>query len=103
MNDDNNAIATRGQHQLEDGNSAITTRAKMLLQIKDNDAIVMRAMTPSIQWQECLPINNRNTTIVMRVTIAISTMAKPCTSMAIMPLQQGQLYQLDDKQQGQQC
>jgi hypothetical protein len=51
-------------------------RVTMLLRVKGNNAIVMRAMTPSIQWQGCLPINNSNDTIVMRATIAIGTMAK---------------------------
>jgi hypothetical protein len=35
------------QHQLEDGNNAITTRATKPSQIKGNDAIVTRAMTPA--------------------------------------------------------
>ncbi len=45
----------------------------MLLQIKDNNAIVMRAMAPLIRWQGCLPINNGNNTIIMRATNAIAT------------------------------
>jgi hypothetical protein len=51
------------QHQLEDGNNTITTRATratMPLQINGNNAIVTRATTPSQQWQQgCLRINNK--------------------------------------------
>jgi hypothetical protein len=68
IDDDNNAIATRGQHQLQDSNEAITTRATTLSRIKGNDAIVMRVTTPSIHWQGCLHIGNGNNTIIMRVT-----------------------------------
>jgi hypothetical protein len=75
INDDDNAIATRGQCQLEDDKDAIATRATMLLWIKGDNAIVMRATMPSIRWQGCLPINNGNNTIVMRVTIAFATVA----------------------------
>jgi hypothetical protein len=59
-----------------DGDDAITTRAIMPLLIKGNNTIVMRATTPSQQWQGCLRINNSDDAIVMRVTIAIATIAK---------------------------
>jgi hypothetical protein len=77
------------QHQLQDGNNAITTRATKLLWIKGNDAIVMRATMPSIQWQGCLSINNGNDAIVMRTSIAIATTEKTCTLTATMPSQGG--------------
>jgi hypothetical protein len=62
--------------QLEDGDDTIATKATMPLQIKGNNAIVMRATTPSQWWQRCLHIDNCNDAIVMRVTIAIATTAK---------------------------
>jgi hypothetical protein len=64
------------QHQLEDGNNAIKTKATIPSWIKGNNAIVMRAKTPSWWRQGCLHINNSNNAIVMKVTIAIMTIAK---------------------------
>jgi hypothetical protein len=48
----------------------------MPLRIKGNNAIVTRAMTPSLQRQGRLCINNGNDAIIIRVKIAIATMAK---------------------------
>jgi hypothetical protein len=64
------------QCQLEDGNNANAMRATMPLQIKGDNAIVTRAITPAWQWQGCLRINNSRDTIAMRGTIAIATTAK---------------------------
>jgi hypothetical protein len=51
-------------------------RATTPLQIKGNNAIVMRATIPSWHWQGCLCINNGSNAIVIREKIAIMTMAK---------------------------
>jgi hypothetical protein len=64
------------RHQLEDDNNAIATRATTPSQIKGNNTIVPRATTPAWQRQGCLCINNGNDPIVMRATIAITTIAK---------------------------
>jgi hypothetical protein len=76
IDDDDVAIATRVT-TLEDGNNAIAMRATTPSQIKGNSTIVMRAMMPAWWRQGCLRINNGNDATVMRVTIAIATMAKP--------------------------
>jgi hypothetical protein len=74
------------QCQLEDDNNAIATRETMPLQIKCNDTIVTRAMMPAQRQQGHLRIDNSDSAIVMRLTIAIATMA----NMPVAPLQQGQ-------------
>jgi hypothetical protein len=51
-------------------------RATTPLQIKGNDAIVTRVMTPSQQRQGSLCINNGDNVIVIRAKITIATMAK---------------------------
>jgi len=48
----------------------------MLLQIKSNNAIVTRAMTPAQQCQGRLRIDNGNDANVMRAAISIAMMAK---------------------------
>jgi hypothetical protein len=48
----------------------------MLLRIKGNNAIFMRATTPYWRWQGCLHTNNGNNAIIMRVTISTITTAK---------------------------
>jgi hypothetical protein len=48
----------------------------MPLRIKGNNTIVTRTTMPAQQQQGCLHINNGNNAIVMRVTIAIVTIAK---------------------------
>jgi hypothetical protein len=51
-------------------------RATTPLWIKGNNAVVTREMTPSQQQQGHLCIDNSNNAIVIRVKIAITTMAK---------------------------
>jgi hypothetical protein len=51
-------------------------RATTPLQIKGNNAIVTREMTPSQQQQGRLCINNSDNAIIIRAKIAITTMAK---------------------------
>jgi hypothetical protein len=51
-------------------------RATTPLRIKDNNAIVTRATTPSHQWQGHLCIDNGNNAIIIKAKIAIATMAK---------------------------
>ncbi len=64
------------QHQLEDHNDAIATRATTPLQIKGDDAVVTKAMTPPQQRQGRLHIDNGDNTIVIKATIAIATTTK---------------------------
>jgi hypothetical protein len=64
------------QCQLEDSNDAIATRETTLSQIKGNDAIVTRAMTPAWGQQGHLRIDNGNNAIIMRPTFTIATMVK---------------------------
>jgi hypothetical protein len=64
------------QHQLENSDDTITTRATKPSQIKSNDSIVIRS-TMSAQWQQgLLCIDNGSEAIVVRITIAMVTMAK---------------------------
>jgi hypothetical protein len=51
-------------------------RATTPLRIKGNNAIVMRAKTPSPQRQGCLCINNGDNAIGIREKFVIATMAK---------------------------
>jgi hypothetical protein len=69
-------LQQKQQHQLEDGNDAIATRATMQLQIRDVNTIDTKATTPAQQQQECLHINNGNNAIIMKAKIAIAMMAK---------------------------
>jgi hypothetical protein len=64
------------QHQLEDGNNALTKRETTPSLIKGNDAILTRATTPAQWLQGHLHIDNGDDNIVMRATIAIGTTAK---------------------------
>ncbi len=64
------------QHQLEGGNYALATRATSPSQIKGNNAIVTREITPAWGWQGCLNINNGNNTIIMMAKIAIAATPK---------------------------
>jgi hypothetical protein len=57
-------------------NKAITTKETVPSWTKGDNAVVMRATTPSQQWLKCLCIDNSNNAIVMRATLAIMTMAK---------------------------
>jgi hypothetical protein len=75
---DNGAIATRVTMPVEDGNNAIATMATMPSQIKGNNAIVMRVMTPGQQRQGHLRIDNGNNN------------KDACALMATMPSHQGQ-------------
>jgi hypothetical protein len=79
-------------------------RATTPLQIKGNNAIATRAMTPSQLRQGRLCINNGDNAIVIREKFAIATMAKTLhidgnnaiATWVTTPA-------LNDKQQGQQC
>jgi hypothetical protein len=76
IDDDDNAISTRAMTPAWGWQQRHHNKGTMPSWIKGNNTIVTMATMPAWWWQGRLRINNGNNTIVMRVTIAMATMAK---------------------------